>query len=94
MPETDSTEGQYFAAMSERLTWLLSGQTVEWCRQDGDRNLTVKFVNGPVLYVGIPSSRQKALDISVVSSNDADPSWEERADSDGGPPSPQRRSKS
>ncbi|MBL9047671.1 MAG: hypothetical protein JNK34_10260 [Tabrizicola sp.] len=91
MPEAKENEDPYFERSSARLTWLLEGQTVEWVRQDSDRNLTVKFVKGPVLYVDISDATSPELDLSVVSSKDTALPWEAHAERVDGPPPPGRR---
>ncbi len=91
MAQSEDNEDPYFAKISARLTWLLAGQTVEWCRQDSDRNLTIKFAKGPMVHIDIPTSQRKELDISVVSSHDADSAWDAHAESQDAPPPPGRR---
>jgi hypothetical protein len=91
MPDADNNEDAYFAKSSARLTWLLEGQTVEWCRQDNDHNLTIKFAKGPILYVDISGSGQRELELSIVSSNDCDPEWDTHSESADAPPPERRR---
>ncbi len=88
MKSDHEEESAYYKESSARLTWLLENQTVKWCRQDNARNLTISFENGPTLYVGIPHSRRKEIDISVVSGPDTSPAWEAHAESDAAPPPP------
>jgi hypothetical protein len=91
MPAADEIDDPYFERSSARLTWLLEGQTVEWVRQDNDRNLTIKFTKGPILYLDISGSTEPRMELSVVSSSDTDPAWNAHSEREDGPPPPGRK---
>lgn len=79
MDETGNNESPSFSGISEHLTRLLAGQTVEWCRQDNNRMLTIKFAKGPTLYIDLAATTGE-LEFSVVASHDCDPNWGLRAE--------------
>gem|GEM_PF-3357702 len=60
--------------VTDRLTYLLKGQEVEWVRQDNDAHMTIKFKTGPVLYIGLQPASEE-LDVSIVGGSDCSEDW-------------------
>jgi hypothetical protein len=66
-------------ALTERLTFLLEGQSVEWVRQDTSEHVTIQFKNGPRAYFGIPEGKSM-LDVSIVASDETSNEWLAKAE--------------
>jgi hypothetical protein len=69
-------------ALTDRMTHLLQGQQVEWVRQDDPLHITIKFVEGPQIQIGVVGEYEGSpeLDCSITACVDASEAWIARAE--------------
>ena len=69
-------------AITDRMTYLLEGQQVESVRQDSSTHLTLKFVNGPLLLIGLleEAGGEIELDCSITAWVNTSEAWVAKAE--------------